>query len=729
MLDISWIAICTILVIMMQTGFMSLESGLTRSKNSINVAFKNMADFGLSILLFWMFGYALMFGSSWGGWIGTSSFFFDPAEDTARAITFILFQAVFCGTAVTIISGAVAERTKLSAYLIMAVLVSGLIYPVFGHWAWGGANLDEPTGWLAKLGFIDFAGSTVVHSVGGWVALAAILIIGPREGRFPADASPSRLHGHSRPLAIQGLWLIWIGWFGFNGGSTLALNEQVSGILFNTLIGGCSGMMTALLFSWLLHHQARVELAVNGCLAGLVAITANCHIISPASALVIGAIGCLLMMFAEYLFEKLHIDDVISAVPVHMVAGIWGTLAVALFARPELMPIGVTRVEQFIIQLQGIGACALWAFCTAFILLKIINAIYPLRVSLEQERLGLNVSEHGASTELLELMESMEQQAIAGNSKLRAEVDAFSEAGKIAQFYNQLLERLETENQLSSSLSETAKLAKSNAELAQAQLKEKLLQLRKTREQFVEEQDRAESAEQANQQKSEFLANMSHELRTPLNAIIGYSEMLEEEVEELGQMSMVSDLQKIRSSGDHLLNLINEILDISKLEAGKVELYPEKFELLSLLQTVVVTVEPLMYKNGNRLVCRFDEGLGEMYTDMTKIRQILFNLLSNAAKFTQAGEIALEARRENDCLIFRVQDSGIGMTEEQQANVFEAFVQADASTTRKYGGTGLGLAITHQFIEMMGGSVTLDSVLDEGSTFTVKLPSTLKATA
>jgi len=217
LLHLAWVMLCTVLVILMQAGFMCLESGLTRSKNSINVATKNLADFGVSVLLFWFAGYALMFGDSWQGWLGLNGFWFEAEQHSAKEIVFFLFQAVFCGTAVTIISGAIAERMRFYSYLLITALVSGVIYPVFGHWAWSGANHGALVGWLGALGFVDFAGSTVVHSVGGWVALAAMLVIGPRVGRFPKNHSQvvREIPGHSIPLAILGVWLLWIGWFGF----------------------------------------------------------------------------------------------------------------------------------------------------------------------------------------------------------------------------------------------------------------------------------------------------------------------------------------------------------------------------------------------------------------------------------------------------------------------------------------------------------------------------------
>lgn len=474
MLDYIWITVCTILVALMQAGFMCLESGLTRSKNSINVAIKNLADFGLAVMLFWLFGYALMFGPSWHGWTGLEHFFFSNTD--LDATLFFLFQAMFCGTAVTIISGAVAERMRFFSYLIIATLVSSLIYPIFGHWAW------HEQGWLAHIGFIDFAGSTVVHSTGGWVALATVIIVGARRGRFPTPGPARKIHGHSMPMAILGTLLLWIGWFGFNGGSTLALDERVGGVLLNTLLAGSAGMLTALALEWVWRQQATVEALMNGCLAGLVAITANCHAVDPPAAVVIGAIGGLIMILGVHGLEYLRIDDAIGAIPVHLMAGIWGTLAAALFMPIDVFSVAVTRLEQLQIQAIGVLVCGLWAFGLAWILLTLINYFIPMRINAEQEELGLNVTEHGASTELYNLLSAMDSQASSGDISHNVQEEPFTEAGKIAYQYNRVLERLRTETAQARHLAQLAEAEKLKTEESNQQLKQSVMELRRFNE-------------------------------------------------------------------------------------------------------------------------------------------------------------------------------------------------------------------------------------------------------
>ena len=440
--DLLWILLCSGLVFIMQAGFMCLESGLTRSKNSINVAIKNLIDFGLSVGLFWAFGFALMFGISYQGLIGQNNFFLNSHLDPFLA-AFFLFQAMFCGTSTTIVSGAVAERMKFSAYLITSAVISGLIYPIFGHWAWNGANTGELLGWLGKLGFVDFAGCSVVHSVGGWVSLAALLIVGPRSGRFPPNQPPTKIHGSNLPVSVLGALILWFGWFGFNGGSTLTLNDQVAQIIVDTVLAGVAGMISGLAIGWILRGIPDVELLINGSLAGLVAITASCHAVTAPSAVAIGAIGAVVAIAVDDLLVKLHIDDAVGAIPVHLGAGIWGTLAVALFGDRDRLGTGLSRIEQLQVQLLGIVTCFIFAFGLAYLILRVTNRFFPLRVSTADELIGLNVSEHRAKTEILDLFRVMDSQAKTQDLSLRVPVEPFTEVGQIAQRYNQVMDALE----------------------------------------------------------------------------------------------------------------------------------------------------------------------------------------------------------------------------------------------------------------------------------------------
>ena len=441
-LDILWVLVAAALVLIMQGGFLCLESGLTRTKNAINVAMKNVIDLTLAVVLFWLFGFALMFGDDLSGLIGTTGFMADISGGDPWLATFFVFQTMFCATAATIVSGAVAERTRFDAYIRITILVTGFIYPVFGHWAWGGAH-DGGHGWLGDRGFVDFAGSTVVHSVGGWVALAVVLLVGPRIGRFK-DGKAQAIQPSNLPLGMLGLLLFMVGWIGFNGGSTLALTDAIPGIVANTILAAAFGAIFGAVARGILAPGMDSATApINGTLAGLVAITAGCHAVSAVEAAAIGASGAAVMLIAERALVALQIDDAVCAIPVHLVAGIWGTLAVGMFGDLEVLGTGLSRSAQMIVQVQGIVACGVWSFGLAFIALRLLGPRRPLRVSAEAEHIGLNVAEHGARTPLLELLDIMERQQHSGDLNLRAPIEPFTEVGQIAGSYNRVMDALE----------------------------------------------------------------------------------------------------------------------------------------------------------------------------------------------------------------------------------------------------------------------------------------------
>lgn len=476
MLNSLWVLVCVALVFAMQGGFLCLESGLTRSKDAINVALKNMTDFSISMLLFWAFGFALMFGVSQAGWIGTTGFFVPVDRQGSMHMPTFLFQAMFCATAATIVSGAVAGRMRFAAYIIATLIISGLIYPVFGHWAWGGTS-GGVSGWLAARGFVDFAGSTVVHSVGGWAALACVLVIGPRLDRFPEGRPPKEIPGSNLPLSMLGAMLLWMGWIGFNGGSTLAMNGQVAGIIGNTFLSGAAGMLTALLISWAIGGYPNVNQAINGSLAGLVAVTASCHAVTTPSAVIIGAIGGVVMLSADWIMNRCKIDDAIGAVPVHLAAGVWGTVAVALFGNPEILGTGLSQWAQLQIQLTGVFAAFAMTFGTTYLLLRLIHKVFPLRVTPEQEAVGLNVAEHGAATELQKLMSEMDGHRKTGDFSQPVSLESYSEVGQIAEQYNRVLAVINSERQQLIDSNQRAQAANAGLVMAQKSIEQKMHEL------------------------------------------------------------------------------------------------------------------------------------------------------------------------------------------------------------------------------------------------------------
>jgi Amt family ammonium transporter len=410
-LDVIWLFIGAILVFIMQAGFALVETGLTRAKNSTNITMKNVMDFCFGAIVYWALGWGFMYGKdALGGLIGTDQFFFSNMELTLENADIYknwFFQVVFAATAATIVSGAMAERTQFKSYLIYTCFISAFIYPISGHWAW---NAD---GWLAKLGFHDFAGSTVVHSVGGWAAFMGAIVLGPRIGKYvkgsDGKVTVKAFPGHNIPYAALGVLLLFFGWFGFNGASTLTSlgggsvwsGINISRVCTTTTLAAAAGAVSALVFSWFWFKKPDASMTLNGLLAGLVAITAPCGVVSPAAAVIIGLIGGVLVVLAvEFIDKVLKIDDPVGAVSVHCVCGIFGTLAVGIWANaPEDGVLGLLHgggFAQLGKQLVGVFSVGAWAALTSLALFFIIKAITGLRVSPKEEMMGLDLSEHKA---------------------------------------------------------------------------------------------------------------------------------------------------------------------------------------------------------------------------------------------------------------------------------------------------------------------------------------------
>jgi Amt family ammonium transporter len=1003
--DIAWLLVAAALVLFMQAGFTALESGLVRSKNSINVAIKNFANFLVAASLFWMFGFGLMFGRSAGQVIGSSSYFFD--SNSSYLAAFFLFQLGFIGTATTLISGAVAERMRFGGYVALTIFVAAVTYPIFGHWAWQDRSLQGGGGgWLRDLGFMDFAGSTVVHSVGGWVALAAIIILGPRIGRFGAGAMPIR--GHDLPLTTVGVFILWVGWYGFNGGSTFGLTPAVPKIIVNTTIAAAFGGVVGMALTWRLDDRPDVTTIMNGALAGLVGITASANVMDPWRAAVIGAVAAVVMQAAVMLLERLQIDDAVGAVPVHLAAGIWGTLAVALLGDVSAFPKADGRLEQLGIQLVGIATCCAWAFGISYVVLSLINRLVPFRVDPGGELAGLNIAEHGASTEIADLLYDMDAQRRSGDFDRPIRVEPHTEVGQIAAQYNRVLQTIEqrtdslqllrrttaaanastsVESALAAALDEVRRftgwpvghaflvdpedssrlvstgvwemadperyaafraateaesfhagqglpglacqtrksvIASAGDAVNAARLEvvdergvpepalipvqsergqrahewrelglgaglavpilagetavgvleffsgerfpadPELLELLRSvgtqlgrvverqrseearlralidnmpagvylrdlegrfilvnreyehlyglrnddirgktvpevspfatfnldpdyavkadrevigsgealsREWHFSRADRelvisdvrfpvrnaagemvavagididitaqkrheAELAEllrrvemardvanDAAAAKSRFLANMSHELRTPLNAIIGFTRLVSRNAHGLPERQ-VDNLSKILVSAEHLLGLIDEILDLSRIDAGAVKIEIGPVEVIDVLQEVADSFEPLLDRTRVQMYVGVDPRIPTLATDREKLKQILLNLFSNAVKYTDEGTVAMRARAVDGRLRIEVADTGLGMSEDEVGRVFDEFHRSDSSLARTRRGTGLGLTISRRLARALGGDITVKSRFGVGSQFTLDLPLT-----
>ena len=358
---------------------------MVRAKNAVNVLMKNFVDMGFGAVAFWMVGYGLMYGTNPTGWFGMDRFFLTDGSDWD--FTVLLFQMMFAATAATIVSGALAERVRYWGYIASAVVISSFIYAIFGSWAWGG---DETTaGWLRGMGFVDFAGSTVVHSIGGWCALAGVIVLGPRLGKFGADGRPRQIAGHNLPLVALGAMILWVGWFGFNGGSLLEASPKVGRIVLNTHLAGSAGVLGAILMLALSRRSTLMTVSINGGLGGMVAICAGCDLYQPQWAIVVGLLAGAVVTLGMGLLDSFQLDDAVGAVAVHGFAGAWGTLAVGLFGGEQLFDVGQT-----VVQLGGAVAAFLWAFPISWVVFVLIDKTVGLNAGTLKQQRGLDFTEH-----------------------------------------------------------------------------------------------------------------------------------------------------------------------------------------------------------------------------------------------------------------------------------------------------------------------------------------------
>ena len=690
------IAISIGLLLLMQAGFLCLETGLVRSKNSINVAAKNLTDLIFVIAIFWMFSFSMIYGESMYGFIALPAPFADIQPGKEFVALFFLFQALFCATAITIVSGCIAERCQLKGYIAISVISSLFIYPFIAHWIWGGITTGGQQGWLKQLGFYDFAGSTVVHSVGGWVALSALLIIGPRTGIN--ENTRHQFKGQNLALTILGVFFLWIGWFGFNGGSNLGETKTLFAIFVNTAVAGAFGGIAATFYSLFRHNNFDVSLMGNGVLSGLVAVTASCSVIPPGFAAILGIISSGLTCVTVDFFIKKNLDDVVGAIPVHLVGGLWGTIAVALFGDLNLMGTGLSRSQQTLTQIFGAVVVFAWAFPLSYILIKLVNKYSVLRVSPEDELIGLNVSEHNARNELHDLIVDMECHIKEGDYKRPVRFGEHSEVGVIAAQYNRVVSQVVT---------------------SQEKLKNTINQLQETQRLLQEEKVKAE---EANINKSEFLANMSHEIRTPLNGIYGvcqlisHSELNEEQSEYF---------KIINRSTETLVHIVSDILDYSKIEAGEISIESHRFSANDLFNDI----DSIFMVEAKRNHIDWQVSVADDFPDLLmgdniRLTQILINMVGNAFKFTDQGKIEVKASydRQEKILAFSISDTGIGISQEEIATIFHAYQQAKNQERAHHKGTGLGLSICRKIVELMGGQITVTSQLNSGTTFEVTLP-------
>lgn len=801
-----WMIIAAFMVFLMQAGFLMIEAGSVRAKNSVNVAQKNVSDMIISIIAYSLVGFGVMYGISIGGYFGTGGVK-AALQDAGGWPTLLIFNLAFCSVAATIVSGAVAERMRIGGYLISTAVIALFVYPIFGHWVWGNTIIESNLAFLANIGFADHAGGIAIHALGGFYALAAIIILGARKDRFDADGNVKALSSSSGVMALSGALILFVTWIPFNTGSLIPGTQLFGDVALVTVIAGATGGLAGKTLGYFIHGRVFEPVAsYNGILGGLVAVTAGAIYLGPFGAAFIGLIGGATAIGGQHiLLYKFKLDDPVGAVSVHGFAGVIGGV-IFPFLAVNALPAG-NMMNQFSAQLFGALACIAWAMSMAALFIGSLKALKLLRVTEAQEHLGLNFGEHvaGITDQQLNVAHqasvkskaSSPMASFAGTNGLSEVGHALSElteenirsterAEKRSRMYSQASESLRDGLLIYSSKGVIIKVNQAYKDIMA--LNGVKCERGMTRRDFVTElatvgvidtgdqpveawvdayleqvnlqsvhetvrtmagdnvymrraspiadggqvitltdvteitkaQRKAEAAEKA---KSEFLANMSHEIRTPMNGIIGMTELL-------GMTELTSKqthfVQTISRSGSALMTIINDILDFSKIEAGQAKLDPAPFILHEAIEDVTTMLSSSAAEKGIDLLVRMQPDLhGTYFGDVGRLRQILTNLVGNALKFTHFGHVLVDVSGGSSGgqmnLEIRVEDTGIGIPEEQLSHVFEKFKQVDGTTTREYEGTGLGLSISSSLVKLMGGTLKVDSVVGSGSIFTIKL--------
>jgi Amt family ammonium transporter len=669
------------LVLVMQAGFLALESGLTRSKNNTNVALKNLIDLSITTSFFWIFGFALAFKTPLLNLdynLFDEGFFFTTSS--SKEYLFFIFQALFCATCSTIISGAVAERLRFKAYPIMVIVTSVFVYPVIANSIWSGKFIDGSIGWLYAKGFYDFAGSTVVHSTGGWMALGILIILGPRLGRFDKNGKLKVIPGSNLPLSALGCIALWFGWLGFNGGSVFSDIDSLGIVIMNTVVSGSFATTTAYITTFFLKDKTpHFEFYIFSALAGLVGVTASCNVVSPLSAAIIGVISSIVSTFVQRVLINFKLDDVTGAVAVHLAAGVWGTLAVAIFGNLELIDNGLSRLELLNVQFIGICATALWAFPISIILGLTLKKFNLLRVSKEDEIRGLNLSEHNEESEFNELLSFMlDPNLTFEKSNFNTEEEAYSEMNVIAIAFNRVLERLN--------------------------IKEKELEQVNN------------SLQKSNKELKTYDHTVAHDLKNPVGVIRNYCDiLLEKENDDLKK----AYLNKIKKACNTSLEIIEGLLELAQEDTSDLT---EIVNLKIVMDEILKDFDDLIKNHDAIIECNFESN----YINANKlaIKQIFANIISNALKYgpnDKQPSIRISSHKFKDTTRIEFEDNGIGIKAEHYEKVFDKLARVNEESTSAEG-HGIGLATVKNLVEKYQGTIEVSSIEKVGSIFTIYFP-------
>lgn len=638
----------------MQIGFTCLESGYCRAKNNMNVAIKNLADFCVGFLLFWLIGYHLAFGPSFMDMLTGNIAFFGMGH-TDLELGHLLFQSMFSCTAITLISGSIAERMRFDSYLKLCVFIALFVYPFVAHIVW-----NPHHGFLFLQGFIDYAGASVVHVVGGSCSLAALIIIGPRIGRFD-EGKAITFEGSNLVLSTIGVFFIFLGWLGFNGGSLGYFDEKISTIILNTIIGGTSGGGLMLLRFFHKDGIYRIPTILNGIVAGLVSITAVCHLITPVEAMLIAFIGAFISVNVDKQMIKWKLDDAVSVVPVHLGAGIWSILSVSIF-HPG--PLGF--YQSFLIQASGVLSIALFSFTITYAGLQLIKRIQPLRITPQGEEEGLNISEHKASTAYYELFKTMRQQELTGSLEIRAREEKHTDAGLMAISYNRVLDKFEQEHKL-----------------------------------FIEESNRLSSL-------GLLISEVAHDIRNPLHVINGNLFIAQHLIQKTptDQERLEQLLFKMKTESVRISEMIKILLEYAKDSEG---LPFEKTDIHTVIDEAMRLCHFRLQKAEIKLINQLPQKPIYVLARSIDLVRIITNLLTNsvdgiskAACLEKWIRLSLEEDEQNWYL--SVEDSGPPIAPEIHKLIFKAFF----TTKERDKGTGLGLSSATHILENHNGYISLD---------------------